>query len=73
MSKRNLLLAITLLVPLALFGGAELALRAAGIGRLEPLFVPAPDAPGYLQPNPAAVQRFFPDPRQAPAVSIDTT
>lgn len=73
MSKRNLLLATTLLVPLALFGGVELALRAAGIGRLEPLFVPAPDAPGYLQPNPAAVQRFFPDPRQAPAVSIDTT
>lgn len=73
MSKRNLLLAITLLVPLALFGGVELALRAAGIGRLEPLFVPAPGAPGYLQPNPAAVQRFFPDPRQAPAVSIDTT
>lgn len=73
MSKRNLLLATTLLVPLALFGGVELALRAAGIGRLEPLFVPAPDAPGYLQPNPAAVQRFFPDPRQAPDVSIDTT
>lgn len=73
MSKRNLFLAITLLVPIALFGGAELALRAAGIGRLEPLFVAVPDAPGYLQPNPAAVQRFFPDPRQAPTVSIDTT
>ncbi len=73
MSKRNLFLAITLLVPIALFGGVELALRAAGMGRLEPLFVAVPDAPGYLQPNPAAVQRFFPDPRQAPAVSIDTT
>lgn len=73
MSKRNLFLAITLLVPIALFGGAELLLRAAGIGRLEPLFVAVPDAPGYLQPNPAAVKRFFPDPRDAPDVSIDTT
>ena len=62
-----------MLVPLLLFGAAELALRAAGIGALEPLFVPVPEAPGYLQPNPAVVQRFFPDPRDAPDVSIDTT
>ena len=73
MSKRTLFLAITLLAPLILFGGAELLLRAAGIGRLEPLFVAVPDTPGYLQPNPAAVQRFFPDPGDAPDVSIDTT
>jgi tetratricopeptide (TPR) repeat protein len=71
--RRRLFLAITLLVPLLLFGAAELALRAAGIGALEPLFVPVPEAPGYLQPNPAVVQRFFPDPREAPEVSIDTT
>ena len=30
-------------------------------------------AKGYLQPNPAVIQRFFPDPRAAAAVSIDTT
>ena len=67
------MLAITLLLPLLLAVLAEGILRLAGIGALEPLFVPVDSAPGYLQPNPAAVQRFFPDPRRAPAVSIDTT
>jgi tetratricopeptide (TPR) repeat protein len=67
------LLAITLLLPLLLAVLAEGVLRLAGIGALEPLFVPVDSAPGYLQPNPAAVQRFFPDPRRAPTVSIDTT
>ena len=64
---------MTLLLPLLLFGTVELVLRATGVGKLEPLFVPVESAPGYLQPNPAAVQRFFPDPRAAPDVSIDTT
>jgi len=72
-ARRRLFLAITLLVPLLLFGVAEAVLRVAGIGELEPLFVPVQSAPGYLQPNPAVVQRFFPDPREAPDVSIDTT
>ena len=71
--RRRAFLAITLLLPLLLFGAAELLLRATGTGKLEPLFVPVPAAPGYLQPNPAAVQRFFPDPAAAPDVSIDTT
>jgi tetratricopeptide (TPR) repeat protein len=71
--RKRVFLAITLLVPVLLAVAAELALRAAGVGQLEPLFIPVPQAPGYLQPNPAAVQRFFPDPRQAPDVSIDTT
>ncbi len=71
--RRRAFLAITLLLPLALFGVAELVLRATGTGTLEPLFVPVPAAPGYMQPNPAAVQRFFPDPADAPDVSIDTT
>jgi tetratricopeptide (TPR) repeat protein len=66
-------LAITLLVPLLLFAATEIALRLADIGRLEPLFIAVPQAAGYLQPNPAVVQRFFPDPRDAPDVSIDTT
>jgi tetratricopeptide (TPR) repeat protein len=68
-----LLAAITLALPLLLFALAELGLRVAGLGRLEPLFVPVDSAPGYLQPNPDFVQRFFPDPRQAPDVSIDST
>jgi tetratricopeptide (TPR) repeat protein len=71
--RRRLFLVITLLVPLLLAGAAETVLRLAGIGALEPLFVPVESAPGFLQPNPAAVQRFFPDPRRAPEVSIDTT
>ncbi len=48
-------------------------LRLTGVGALEPLFIQVESAPGFLQPNPAAVQRFFPDPRRAPDVSIDTT
>jgi lysophospholipase L1-like esterase len=71
--RRRAFLAITLLLPLALFGAAELLLRATGTGALEPLFVPVPQAAGFLQPNPDAVQRFFPDPAAAPDVSIDTT
>jgi tetratricopeptide (TPR) repeat protein len=62
-----------LLVPLLLAGAAEVVLRLAGIGALEPLFTPVESAPGFLQPNRAAVQRFFPDPGRAPDVSIDTT
>jgi len=71
--RRLAFLGITLLAPLLLLSGIEVVLRAAGLGELEPLFVPVAGAPGYLQPNPAAVQRFFPDPRRAPEVSIDTT
>ncbi|RPI15054.1 MAG: hypothetical protein EHM60_05265 [Lysobacterales bacterium] len=71
--RRRLLWAITLLAPLALAVAAEGLLRVTGVGKLEPLFVPVERSPGYLQPNPAAVHRFFPDPRRAPDVSIDTT
>jgi lysophospholipase L1-like esterase len=70
--RERLFLLITLLLPLLLLLAAEIALRATGVGGLEPLFIPVQDAPGYLQPNPAAVQRFFPDPRRAPDVAIDT-
>lgn len=48
-------------------------LRFAGVGELEPLFVAVEGNPAYLQPNPGVMQRFFPDPAQAPDVSIDTT
>ena len=72
MRRQRLFLLITLLLPVLLLAAAEFALRATGIGALEPLFVPAQVSQGYLQPNPAAIQRFFPDPRRAPDVSIDT-
>jgi lysophospholipase L1-like esterase len=72
-TRRAVLAAITCAVPLAVFALTELGLRAAGAGELEPLFVAAPQAPGYLQPNPDFVQRFFANRAQAPQVSIDTT
>jgi lysophospholipase L1-like esterase len=62
-----------LLLPFAILGGTELALRAAGFGQdREPLFIPSPQQPGFLQANPRVVTRFFTDPAQAPAVSIET-
>jgi len=72
-ARHRAFMAITLSLPLLLAVLAEIALRIAGVGGLEPLFVPVPSAPGFLQPNPDAVRRFFPDPRSAPDVSIDTT
>ena len=64
---------IVLLLPFVLVGGAEFVLRIAGVGHdLEPLFIPSPQQPGYLQANPRAVTRFFTDPAQAPSVSIET-
>src|SRR5512141_559846 len=71
--RQRLLLIITILSPLLLLGMIEGGLRIAGLGRLEPLFVPVAAAPGYLQPNPEVIRRFFPDPGAAPDVSIDTT
>jgi tetratricopeptide (TPR) repeat protein len=71
--RQRLLLLVTLLLPVALLVAAEGVLRLTGHGKLEPLFVPVDVAPGYLQPNPVAIRRFFPDPKRAPDVSIDTT
>ncbi|HEX5649122.1 MAG TPA: GDSL-type esterase/lipase family protein [Steroidobacteraceae bacterium] len=73
MQRQRLLWLITVLSPLVLLAAVEGALRLAGVGALEPLFVPVASAPGYLQPNPDAIRRFFPDPSRAPDVSIDTT
>jgi tetratricopeptide (TPR) repeat protein len=71
--RQRLLWLITVSLPLLLVVVAEGALRLMGVGALEPLFVPVASAPGYLQPNPDAIRRFFPDPARAPDVSIDTT
>ena len=62
-----------LALPFVVLGGAELALRATGFGHArEPLFIPTPQQPAYLQANPRVVTRFFSDPSQAPSVSIET-
>src|SRR5512146_1812011 len=71
--RQRLLLLVTVLLPFVLLGAAELVLRATGVGRLEPLFIPVTGQSGFLQPNPDAIRRFFPDPARAPDVSIDTT
>jgi tetratricopeptide (TPR) repeat protein len=71
--RRIALWAVVLALPFVLLGGAELALRAAGFGQdREPLFVANPRQTDYLQANPRVVTRFFTDPAQAPAVSIET-
>ena len=71
--RRGLLWLVVLLLPVALLGGTELALRLAGFGHeIEPLFLPNPQQPAYLQANPRVAIRFFTDPAQAPAVSIET-
>jgi lysophospholipase L1-like esterase len=65
--------AILVAAPFALLGLAEAGLRIAGFGHdLEPLFIPSPQQPAYLQANPRAVLRLFVDPAEAPPVSIET-
>ena len=44
MRRQRLLLLITVLTPLLLFGVAEIALRSLGIGQRKPLFVPVASA-----------------------------
>lgn len=64
---------IVLSLPVVLLGLSEAGLRLAGYGHdLEPLFIPSPQQPAYLQANPRVVTRFFVDPAQAPSVSIET-
>jgi lysophospholipase L1-like esterase len=71
--RRAIFWVVLLALPFVLLGGAELALRLAGFGQdREPLFLPSPDRPDYLQANPRVVKRFFTDATQAPAVSIET-
>jgi lysophospholipase L1-like esterase len=66
--------AILVLLPFALLGLTEGGLRLASFGHdLEPVFIPSPGHPEYLQANPRAVLRLFVDPAQAPAVSIETS
>ena len=69
---RPLFLLLTVLAPVLALCLVEFALRVAAVGAREPLFIPVADAAGYLQPNPDVVQRFFPNPAQAPRVAIDT-
>ena len=72
-ARRAIFTALTLLLPVVLLGLVEGGLRLASYGHdLEPLFMPSPEQPQYLQANPRVVTRFFTDPAQAPSVSIET-
>lgn len=61
-------LAVTVLSPFLLLGGAELALRVVWKGGAIPVFVRAPAAMGdYLVPNPALAERYFAIEQHPPA------
>ena len=70
--KKSLFYLIAIFIPVALFAGTEIWLRAAGKFEPQPLFVSVPNMDGYLQPNPDIIQRFFPRPEMTPKVSPDT-
>jgi tetratricopeptide (TPR) repeat protein len=63
---------ILALFPFVLLAIAEGLVRLAGLGHSYPLFVPVANQPGYLQPNPDVINRYFSRPDLAPKVSADT-
>lgn len=63
---------IAVLLPIVLLLLIELTLTAIGYGKSLPLFVKSQDFPGYLQPNPNIIERYFPSKELAPRVSPDT-
>lgn len=71
-SNRPLFYVIAILIPFILLGSVELVLRAVGYGQTVPLFVESDVMPGYLQPNPHIIKRYFPADTPAPDVSPDT-
>ena len=58
-ARRRLFLGVTLALPWLLLLLLELGLRLGGYGGSYPLFVPYPDAPGYLFPNEQFARRYF--------------
>ncbi|WP_290612276.1 tetratricopeptide repeat protein [Arsukibacterium sp. UBA3155] len=63
---------IALAIPLLLILAAELLLRQSSLYQRYPLTVPVATMPGYLQANPALINRYFATPELAPQVSPDT-
>ena len=64
--------AIMLLIPALVLFGIEILLRISGFGTHHNLFIPVPNQPAYIQPNPDVIHRYFPSPEAAPNVAIDT-
>lgn len=71
-SHRRLFFLIALALPVIVLALAEGLLRLSGFGTTYPLFVAFEPRPGYMQPNPEVIKRFFATPDAAPRVSIDT-
>jgi lysophospholipase L1-like esterase len=70
-ARRRVLLALTLALPWALLGAAEVTLRVTGIGRRPPLFVPYAEAPGWLMTNPDFARRYFAGSTFVPTPHVD--
>lgn len=71
-SRKVLFYTIALMIPLALLLLAELLLRQTSLYQRYPLVVPVATMPGYVQANPALINRYFATPEQAPQLSPDT-
>ena len=69
--RRRWFVAITLASPLLLLLVLEGGLRAFGLGGRPPLFVVAPERPGYLQANPNVAQRYVTAGAGTPETRID--
>lgn len=71
-SNKPLFYTIAFLLPVLFLGFLELILRVIGFGQSYPLFIASNELEGYMQPNPEVINRYFPNPSAAPAVSPDT-
>ena len=70
--KKALFYSIAICLPFAVLLLIEVLLRAGGYGASYPLFVPAPQLTGFLQPNPDLIKRYFGPNGKPPKVSPDT-
>ena len=57
--RRRVLAVLTVLLPFLLLAVLEAGLRLSGYGKTYPLFVPVPDAPGFLRTNRDVVFHFM--------------
>ncbi|MGH0028859.1 MAG: SGNH/GDSL hydrolase family protein [Myxococcota bacterium] len=69
-SRRWPLLASAVLSPLVFLALFEALLFAVGFGGPEPLFRPVEARPGWLEPNPGVLRRYFPT--RAPTIAPET-
>ena len=70
--RKRLFSIITLLLPVILLLLLEGSIRLMGVAEDYPLFISAEGLPGYRQPNPAVISRYFGTPSAAPEISPDT-